>query len=58
MASHMVYCIQKKKGDKKMDVVLIILGILYLCGVGVGKALAICAIIEGVLVFIKALSEI
>ena len=41
-----------------MDIVLIVLGILYLCGVSVGKSLAICAIIEGILVFIKALSEI
>lgn len=41
-----------------MDFVIIILGILYLCGVSVGKGLAICAIIEGVLVFIRALSEI
>jgi hypothetical protein len=49
--------LQNKKGIKKMDVVLIILGILYLCGVNVGKGLAICAIIEGILVFIKALSE-
>jgi len=40
-----------------MDVVLIILGILYLCGVSVGKGLAICAIIEGILVFIRALLE-
>lgn len=40
-----------------MDVVLIILGILYLCGVSVGKGLAICAIIEGILVFIHALLE-
>ena len=41
-----------------MDVVLIILGVLYLCGINVGKALAVCAIIEGVLVFLNALSEI
>lgn len=41
-----------------MDFVIIILGILYLCGVSVGKGLAICAIIEGILVFIRALSEI
>ena len=41
-----------------MNIVIIILGILYLCGVSVGKALAVCAIIEGVLVFLKALSEI
>ena len=40
-----------------MDVVLIILGILYLCGVSVGKGLAICAIIEGILVFVRALLE-
>lgn len=40
-----------------MDLVLIILGILYLCGVSVGRGLAVCAIIEGVLVFIKALAE-
>ena len=41
-----------------MDLVLVVLGILYLCGVSVGKGLAICAIIEGILVFIHALSEI
>jgi len=40
-----------------MDIVLVILGILYLCGVSVGKGLAICAIIEGIFVFINALSE-
>lgn len=40
-----------------MDFVIIILGILYLCGVSVGKGLAICAIIEGILVFINAFSE-
>ena len=40
-----------------MDIVLVILGILYLCGVSVGKGLAICAIVEGILVFINALSE-
>lgn len=37
-----------------MDIVIIILGILYLCGVNVGKGLAICAIIEGFLIFISA----
>ena len=47
----------RKGENKKMDLVLIILGILYLCGVNVGKGLAICAIIESVLIFIKALSE-
>ena len=40
-----------------MDIVLIILGVLYLCGVNVGKGLAICAIIEGFLVFIGAFLE-
>ena len=35
---------------RKMDFVIIVLGILYLCGVSVGKALAICSIIEGVLI--------
>lgn len=33
-----------------MNIVIIILGILYLCGASVGKGLAICAIIEGVLI--------
>lgn len=38
-----------------MDLVVIILGILYLCGVNIGVPLAICAIIEGVLVCILAI---
>lgn len=38
-----------------MDVVIIILGILYLCGFNVGIALAICSIVEGALIFISAL---
>nr|DAL46055.1 MAG TPA_asm: hypothetical protein [Caudoviricetes sp.] len=38
-----------------MDLVIIILGVLYLCGVKVGTALAICAIIEGLLVIINAI---
>lgn len=38
-----------------MDLVIIILGIMFLCGVKVGKALAICAIIEGVLVLILSI---
>lgn len=38
-----------------MDLVIIILGILFLAGVNVGKALAICSIIEGVLVCIVGL---
>lgn len=40
-----------------MDLVIIVLGILYLCGLNVGKGLAICAIIEGVLIFTKAVLE-
>lgn len=38
-----------------MDLVIIILGALYLCGVKVGTALAICAIIEGLLVIVNAI---
>lgn len=38
-----------------MDLVIIILGILYLCGVKVGTALAICAIIEGLLSLVNAI---
>lgn len=38
-----------------MDLVIIILGILYLCGVKVGTPLAICAIIEGVLIMVNAI---
>ena len=40
-----------------MDLVLVILGVLYLCGVNVGKGLAICAIIEEILILIKAYLE-
>lgn len=35
-----------------MDLVIIVLGILFLCGVNVGKALAVSAIVEGILVLI------
>ena len=38
-----------------MDLVIIILGILYICGVKVGTALAICAIIEGFFIIISAI---
>ena len=34
-----------------MDFVIFVLGILYLCGVKVGIALAICSIIESLLIF-------
>lgn len=40
-----------------MDLVIIILGILYLCGIRVGTGLAICAIIEGVLVTVNAIIQ-
>ena len=40
-----------------MDILIIILGILYLCGKDVGKTLAIFAIIEGSLVFLRAALE-
>lgn len=40
-----------------MDLVIIILGVLYLCGAKVGAGLAICAIIEGVLVTINAIAR-
>ena len=35
-----------------MNIVIIILGILYLCGFNVGVPLAICSIVEGTLIFI------
>lgn len=38
-----------------MDLVIIILGVLYLCGVKVGTALAICSIIEGIFIIISAI---
>ena len=38
-----------------MDLAIIVLGILYLCGVKVGTPLAICAIIEGLLIIISAI---
>lgn len=38
-----------------MDIVIIVLGILYLCGVKIGIPLAICSIIEGTLIFIEAI---
>ena len=36
-----------------MDLAIIILDILYICGVKVGTALAICAIIEGFFIIIS-----
>ena len=38
-----------------MNLVIIVLGILYLCGVKVGILIAICAIIEGLLIIISAI---
>lgn len=40
-----------------MDLVIIILGILYLCGVKVGMGLAICSIIEGSIIIIKTILD-
>jgi hypothetical protein len=40
-----------------MDVVIFILGIIYLCSGKCGIALAICAIIEAVLLAIKNILE-
>ena len=41
-----------------MDLAIIVLGVLYLCGVKVGTPLAICAIIEGLLIIITDAIEI
>ena len=38
-----------------MDLAIIVLGILYLCGVKIGIPLAICATIEGLLIIISAI---
>ena len=38
-----------------MDLAIIVLGVLYLCGVKVGTPLAICSIIEGLLIIISAI---
>ena len=40
-----------------MSVVVIILAILYLCGISCGKGLAICAIILSVTSFILAICK-
>lgn len=40
-----------------MNIVIIILGILFLIGLPVGKALAVCSIITGILLIIKAYME-
>ena len=42
-----------------MFMVVIILGVLYLCGINVGKALAICAIVYGALdLFLAVLKKL
>lgn len=41
-----------------MDLVIMVLGVLYLCGLKVGTALAICSIIEGVLIIIKNICKV
>ena len=40
-----------------MNYVIIILGVLYLMGLNVGKALAICSIIEGLLIVLMSILE-
>lgn len=40
-----------------MDLVIIVLGILYLIGLKVGTALAICSIIEGCLLLIISIAK-
>lgn len=35
-----------------MDIVIVVFGVLYLCGFDVGVPLAICSIVEGTLIFI------
>ena len=40
-----------------MDIVVFILAILYLCGKNVGTALAICAILEVILITLKTISK-
>lgn len=38
-----------------MDIVIIVFGVLYLCGFNVGIPLAVCSIVEGALVFIVSI---
>jgi len=40
-----------------MDLVIIVLGILYLIGFKVGTALAICSIVEGCLILIVRIAK-
>lgn len=40
-----------------MDLVIIVLGILYLIGFKVGTALAICSIVEGFLIALTAIIQ-
>lgn len=35
-----------------MDIVIVVFGVLYLCGFNIGIPLAICSIVEGTLIFI------
>ena len=35
-----------------MDIVIVVFGVLYLCGFNIGAPLAICSIVEGTLIFI------
>lgn len=40
-----------------MDLVIVVLGILYLIGFKIGTALAICSIVEGCLLLIVAIAR-
>ena len=40
-----------------MNLVIVVLGILYLCGVNIGTPLAICSIVEGTLILINTILE-
>lgn len=43
------------QGVIKMDIVIVVFGVLYLCGFNIGVPLAICSIIEGTLVCILSI---
>lgn len=53
-----LYKLEVYKRWIKMDFVIIVLGILYLCGIKVGTGLAICSIIEGLLIMINEIISI
>ena len=48
---------KQKKEASKMDLVIVVLGILYLIGFKIGTALAICSIVEGCLILLTAIAR-